>query len=69
MNSTVMQAVNRPGAGRIAAARSDGPLGERITRAQKVDDLFPAMCSDFKEACSRGQCDGYHWATSRGHCK
>ena len=34
-----------------------------------IKENFPAMCNDFKEACSRGQCDGYHWATSRGHCK
>ncbi len=34
-----------------------------------IKENFPAMCNDFKEACSRGQCDGYHWATNRGHCK
>lgn len=34
-----------------------------------IKEDFPAMCRDFKEACSKGECEGYHWATSRGYCE
>lgn len=37
--------------------------------AHLVDEEFMAMCQDFYTACTLGQCDSYHWATSRNKCK
>lgn len=34
-----------------------------------VKEDFKGMCKDFERACADGECDGLHWATSRGHCK
>lgn len=36
--------------------------------AYLVREDFTAMCRDFYTACSLGECENYHWATSRGHC-
>lgn len=36
--------------------------------AYLVREEFASMCRDFYTACTLGQCENYHWATSRGHC-
>lgn len=42
-------------------------LMARGTTYMKLGNM-PAMCQDYAEACTLGQCESYQWARSKGYC-
>ncbi len=51
----------------LAIRRAPNFLLARGSMYLKLQDM-PAMCRDYAEACSLGQCESYQWACAKGFC-